>query len=292
MLALLVVTIWGTNFVVIHVGLARFPALTFAALRFTLVSLPLLPFVRWPGAKRAPVVFYGLLVGLGQFGLMLFAMQGHISPGLASLLIQSQAFFTVAIAILVAGERLNLRNLVGLMLCLTGILLVLLHAGSDTDLLGIALVIAAGLAWGAANVVARAIGKVNPLALVAWSNLFAVPPLILAALWLEGPHAIYLSLISAGLAAWSAALWQSFGNALLGYAAWNWLLARHPASRIAPFGLLVPFFGLGSSALLLKESLPSWKLAAAGVVVAGLAINILPSARRMPKPRTVRDTQS
>ena len=104
LLALLVVGIWGTNFVVIHVGLARFPAMTFAALRFSLVSLPLLPFVPWPNAARRPVIVYGLLIGLGQFGLMLFAMQGHISPGLASLLIQAQAFFTVAIAVLAAGR--------------------------------------------------------------------------------------------------------------------------------------------------------------------------------------------
>lgn len=285
MLALLVVGIWGTNFVVIHVGLAHFPALTFAALRFTLVSLPLLPFVRWPGATRAPVIAYGLLIGLGQFGLMLFAMQGHVSPGLASLLIQAQAFFTVAIAIMVAGERLGTRSLAGLALCFAGILLISLHTGRDADLLGIALVIAAALSWGIANVVARGIGRVNPLALIAWSNLFAVPPLIVAAFWVDGPHAIFVSLISAGAAAWASALWQSFGNALFGYAAWNWLLARHAASRIAPLGLLVPFFGLGASALLLGESLPAWKLAAAGAVIAGLAINILPSVR--PRPDAV-----
>lgn len=282
LLALLVVAIWGTNFVVIHVGLAQFPALTFAALRFTLVSLPLLPFVRWPGAARGPVVAYGLLIGLGQFGLMLFAMQGHISPGLASLLIQAQAFFTVAISMLVAGERLASRNLAGLALCLAGIVLVSLHTGHDADALGIALVLGAALAWGIANVVARGIGKVNPLALVVWSNLFAVPPLILAALWVDGPGVIAASIVSAGPEAWASALWQSYGNALFGYAAWNWLLARHPASRIAPLGLLVPFFGLGASALLLGESLPGWKLAAAGVVVAGLAINILPAARAKP----------
>lgn len=280
LLALLVVGIWGTNFVVIHVGLARFPAMTFAALRFSLVSLPLLPFVPWPNAARRPVIVYGLLIGLGQFGLMLFAMQGHISPGLASLLIQAQAFFTVAIAVLAAGERLSARDYAGLALCLAGVLLVSVHTGHDADALGIVLVLAAALAWGIANVVARGLGRVNPLALIVWSNLFAVPPLIVAALWFDGPRTIYSSVMSAGASAWASALWQSFGNALFGYAAWNWLIARHPASRVAPLGLLVPFFGLGASALVLGESLPAWKVGAAGMVVAGLAVTILPPRRQ------------
>lgn len=275
LLALLVVAIWGTNFVVIHFGLAHFHALTFATLRFAVASLPFLPFLAWPGARRSLVVLYGLLIGVGQFGLMLVAMQGHISPGLASVLIQAQAFFTVIIAVKASGEELHRGNVLGLALCLAGVLMVVAYAGGDADILGIALVMGAALSWGLGNVVARGIGKVNPLALVAWSNLFAVPPLAAAALWTDGWAVVSESLRTAGPVAWSSALWQSLGNAMFGYAAWNWLLARHPASRIAPLGLLVPFFGLGASAWLLGEALPGWKILAALAVVSGLAINIL-----------------
>lgn len=275
LLAVLVVAIWGTNFVVIHFGLAHFHALTFATLRFVVASLPFLPFLAWPDARRHLVVLYGLLIGVGQFGLMLFAMQGHISPGLASVLIQAQAFFTAIIAVRMSGERLHRGNILGLLLCAAGVMTVALFARGDADGLGIALVMAAALCWGFGNVVARGIGKVNPLALVAWSNLFAVPPLAAAALYTDGWAVIGESLRTAGPAAWSSALWQSLGNAMFGYAAWNWLLARHPASSIAPLGLLVPFFGLGASAWILGEDLPAWKIAAALAVVSGLAINIL-----------------
>lgn len=275
LLALLVVAIWGTNFVVIHVGLAHFPALTFAALRFAFASIPFLPFLAWPGVRKRLVVVYGLLIGVGQFGLMLVAMQGHISPGLASVLIQTQAFFTVVLAVTLAGERLHQGNFLGLVLCAAGVAMVAVYAGGDADALGIFLVMGAALSWGLGNLVARGIGKVNPLALVAWSNLFAVPPLVAAALWSDGWAMTVRSLHTAHAAAWASVLWQSLGNAMLGYAAWNWLLARHPASSIAPLGLLVPLFGLGASAWFLGEAMPAWKILAALSVVMGLAINIL-----------------
>lgn len=284
LLAVLVVAIWGTNFVVIHFGLAHFHALTFATLRFLAASLPFIPFLAWPATRKWYVIAYGLLIGVGQFGLMLFAMQGHISPGLASVLIQAQAFFTVILAVAATGERLRLANLLGLCFCAVGVAIVVWFGGGDADEIGVFLVLGAALSWGFANVIARQIGHVHPVALVAWSNLFAIPPLAAAAVWSDGPAGILISVETAPWSAWASALWQSLANAIFGYAAWNWLLARHPASRIAPLGLLVPFFGLGASALVLGESLPIWKLAAAATVVSGLAVNIM--ARPRPKEST------
>lgn len=281
LLAVLVVAIWGTNFVVIHLGLAHFHALTFATLRFVMASIPFIPFLAWPATSKARVITYGLLIGVGQFGLMLFAMQGHISPGLASVLIQAQAFFTVIIAVLATGERLRFANLLGLCFCAIGVVIIVYYAGGDADGLGVLLVLGAALSWGLANVVARRIGPVHPVALVAWSNLFAIPPLAAAALWNDGVSGIAQSLATAPPTAWLSALWQSLANAIFGYAAWNWLLARHPASRIAPLGLLVPFFGLGASAIFLGEGLPWWKLIAAGTVVSGLAVNIMARPSRV-----------
>ncbi len=79
----------------------------------------------------------------------------------------------------------------------------------------------------------------------------------------------------ADLATWVAVAWQGWGNTLFGYAAWGWLLARHPAATIAPMALLVPVFGMGASALWLAEALPLWKLAAAALVMAGMALNLI-----------------
>jgi O-acetylserine/cysteine efflux transporter len=108
-----------------------------------------------------------------------------------------------------------------------------------------------------------------------WTSVFAVPPLFALSFIVEGPAAIWQGLQQADAATWGAVLWQSLGNTLFGYGVWGWLLSRHPAATIVPMALLVPVFGMSSAALLLGEPLPAWKLIAAGLVMSGLAINLL-----------------
>jgi len=131
------------------------------------------------------------------------------------------------------------------------------------------------LSWAAGNLIARRAGRVDMLGFMVWSSLFAVPPLALLSLLVEGPAAIALGLAAAGPGVWVAVLWQSIGNTLFGFGAWAWLLARHPAATITPLALLVPVFGIGASAALLGEALPAWKIGAAALVMAGLALNML-----------------
>lgn len=280
LLAVTIVAIWGTNFVVIHRGLEDFPPITFGALRFFAASLPFLAFVRWPKAKLSTVAAYGLLIGVGQFGLLFYAMAGHISPGLASLIVQTQAFFTVGLALVLAGETLHLRNVVALLLAGSGVALIAANTGGDATPLGIALVLGAALGWAGGNIVAKKAGAVDMLGLMVWSSLFAAPPLLAIAIAVEGPAAIGRALAHADAVAWASVAWQAIGNTLFGYGAWNWLLSRYPTSQVAPLALMVPVFGMSASALLLNEPLPAWKLAAAALVIGGLAINILAGQRR------------
>lgn len=284
LLALLVVAIWGTNFVVIRHGLGQFRPFTFGALRFFFASVPLLAFVRWPRAGLATVASYGLLIGVGQFGILFWAMDGHISPGLASLVVQTQAFFTVALAVLISGERLRAHNLLALLVSGSGIALIALNTGGDADGIGLALVLAAAFAWASGNIVAKRAGPVDMLGLMVWSSLFAVPPLLAIAILTEGWPAFSASVARAGVDGWTTVIWQSVGNTLFGYGAWNWLLSRYPAAQVAPLALMVPVFGMSASALLLGEGLPLWKLAAAALVISGLAVNILAGPRTRPSP--------
>ena len=196
LLAIIVVAIWGSNFVVIRIGLNQFPPFTFATLRFLLASLPLLPFFRWPETDWKNVVVYGLLIGAGQFGLMLYAMSGDISPGLASVLIQTQAFFTVALAVYFAGERIGARNIFGLLLCAAGVTIVIFMGGGEASPIGVALVLGGAFCWAMGNIVARRAGPINALSLVAWSNIFAILPLaamalLFGALWSHGPRVAF-----------------------------------------------------------------------------------------------------
>lgn len=282
LLALAVVAVWGTNFVVIKWALAALPPLLLGVLRFALAFAPAALFIPRPAVGWRPLATYGVLIGAGQFGLLYLAMNGHISPGMASLVVQTQVFFTIGLAMVADGEKVRSYQWLALVLASAGIVVIGWHTGGDTTLLGLAMVLAAALAWAFGNQVARRMGRVDTLGVVVWSSVFALPPLALLSLLVEGPARWVQGFAAADAGVWAAVAWQAVGNALFGYAAWGWLLARHPAATVAPMALLVPVFGMSASALLLAEGLPAWKLIAAALVLAGLALNLLGS-RLLPR---------
>jgi len=275
LLALAVTVVWGTNFVVIKVGLGQLPPLTFAALRFALAFAPAALFLRRPDVPIRNLAAYGVLIGLGQFGLLYIAMHGMISPGLASLVIQSQVFMTIGLSIWLTRERLRGFQWAALAVGAAGLGVIFTHTDAVTTAGGLGLVLVAALCWALGNTVQRATPQVNSLAYVVWSSLFSVPPLIAVALVREGWPAMAAGITHATPTTWAVILWQSIGNTLFGYGVWGFLLARYPAATVSPFALLIPVSGMAASALWLGEPLPAWKLAAAGLILAGLAINLL-----------------
>ena len=273
LLGLAVVAVWGTNFVAIRLGLDALPPLLFAALRFTFAALPLVFFLKRPAVPWRDLAAFGLFIGVGQFGLLFIAIDGLIAPGLASLVVQIQVVFTIALAMRGTGERLAPVQYMALAMAVAGVAIILSHTGGTTTRLGVALVVGAAFSWSLGNMVQRRAGKVDMLAFVVWSSLFAIVPLFALAFVFEGAPRIVQAIGDAGPLVWAVVAWQSVGNTMFGYGAWGWLLARYPAASVAPMALLVPVFGMGSAALWLGEPLPGWKLAAAGLIIGGLAVN-------------------
>ncbi len=274
-LALVIVAVWGTNFVVIKNGLSTFPPFYFAALRYFFVFLPIVFFVPRPKVSWSNLCIYGLATGVGQFGVLYYAINSQISPGLASLVIQTQVFFTIGFAMLFAKEGLQRYQAVAVTISMTGLGIIALHTDSTTTFLGLALVVFGGFSWGIANTVSRQAGSINMLSYVVWASAFSIPPLVLLALVLEGGAAHLWDLtLATPIGAWVGVLWQSWGNTLFGYTAWAWLLSKHPAALVTPTALLVPIFGMGASTFFLDESLPLWKILAASLVITGLVLNL------------------
>lgn len=178
--------VWGTNFVVIKLSLGSFPPFLFAALRYIFALLPLVFFFPKPKVPWWNLCIYGVAVGVGQFGVMYFAMDGRISPGLASLVIQTQVFFTIGFAMFFANERLRLYQAVAVVVALTGLGIIALHTDANTTFLGLALVVFSGFSWGVANTVSRRAGSINMLGYVIWASAFSIPPLLLISLVFEG----------------------------------------------------------------------------------------------------------
>ncbi len=282
-LAVAVAAVWGFNFVAIKVGLADFPPILFCALRFALAALPLLVL----GLRGGPPVPWrfilgiGLVLGVVKFSLLFVGMDVGMPAGLSSLVLQSQAFFTALFAAVVLGERPGPKQMLGMAVAFSGIGLIAAEMPAGDSLLGLGLVIAAAAAWGVSNLLMKQAKAPDLFRMMLWVSAVPPIPLFLLSLGLEGPDRVWHALTHLTPLGIGAAVYIAFGATLFGFAAWGFLLRHHPASLVAPFSLLVPIFGMSSSALLLGESFTPLKLAGALLVLAGLAVAVLklPSAR-------------
>ena len=273
LIALGVVTIWGVNFVVIKIGLQDLPPILFTALRFIFAALPLVFFVTRPQASWPLVLVYGMFQFALQFTLLFSGIKLGLPAGLASLVIQLQAFFTIGLAVLILGERPKLVQLLGALVALSGMGLVAVHLEGEATLIGFVLVVLGGVCWAVANIATKKMGQVNALSLVVWGSLIASPPLLLASWLMEGAAAWQLAANNFSLKTLLTVLFQSYPNTILGFGIWSLLMRKYAAATIAPFTLLVPVAGMTSAALILGEQLQWWKLAAGALVLGGLALN-------------------
>jgi O-acetylserine/cysteine efflux transporter len=273
-LAILVVAIWGFNFVVIKVGLKELPPILLCALRFFLAAFPAVFFIKRPTVPFRSVMAFGLVMFASQFTLLFSGMYAGTTAGMASLVLQVHVFFTVALAVVFLAEQPSVWQIIGALTAFSGIGLVAIHTGGEISALGLILIVAAAASWGIGNLIAKKLGKIDMLALVVWGSLVAWPPLLLLSYLLEqGSWSLedmaHLSWLTIG-----AVGYITYLSTLLGFAVWSWLLSHYPAATVAPFTLLVPVFGFTSSALALGEPLYPWKLAAAILIIAGLCINL------------------
>lgn len=280
LLAFIVALIWGTNFVVIRYGLDELPPFLFAAIRFLLVAFPLIFFVAKPKASWLLIAAYGLLIGFGQFGLVYLAMQNDITPGLASLVLQMQVFFSIVLAWVFFKESASLIQWLALVVSFSGIALIASNVDGHTTTRGLILILIAATSWALGNMVVKKAGKVDIIAFLVYSSLFSVPVLAAMSFYFEGWTLIKTSLQSASMTSVWVVLWQTVGNTLIGYGIWNFLLNRYSTAIVTPWSLLVPVFGMLASFLLLDEPMQLWKLIAAGLILLGLAMNIYASKRK------------
>ncbi|WP_456318837.1 EamA family transporter [Deinococcus rhizophilus] len=280
LLALLITFIWGVNFVVIKWSVAEASPLLVAALRFAVAAFPAVLLVPRPRLSARILWGYGLAVGVVQFGLLYLAVQLGMSAGVASLLMQTQAFFTALLAARFLGERITPPQMLGMALAFGGMAVIGTASGGDVTPIGLGLTLVAALGWAVSNLLVRASGGANVFALVVWSSLIAPLPLAGLAVLTEGWSAVVGTLTGSGATFWAAVLFMGLGNTVLGFGVWSLLIQRHGAARIAPLSLLVPVFGMLASAVFYREAFPALKLLGAGLVLAGLVLHVLGGRRK------------
>ncbi|HEU4568496.1 MAG TPA: EamA family transporter [Marmoricola sp.] len=241
LLAAVVASVWGFNFVVIDWGMGDVPPLLFAAIRFTLVALPACFLVPRPAAPWRTVVAVGTFMSLGQFGLLYASMHAGMPPGLAALVLQAQVVLTVVIASGVLRERPSAAQVGGVLLGAVGLLIVGLGRGGHVPLGALLLCLAAALSWAIGNVVSRAARLTGGgLSLTVWSAFVVPVPLLLLSLLLDGPGAVGDGFAAFGWHAALSTLYTAALASLVGYGIFNTLLARNPSAAVVPWVLLAP----------------------------------------------------
>ncbi len=281
LLAMLVVLVWGVNFVVIKMGLHAMPPLLLAGLRFVLVAFPALFFVARPRVPLRLLLGYGLTISFGQFAFLFCALKFGMPAGLASLVLQAQAFFTIVLGAVAFGERLTRQHVVGITLAVLGVVLLAQSSmqGQSVALMGFMLTLAAAFCWACGNIFNKKLMQVQPqpevMSLVVWSALIPVVPFLLASLLFDGAQVVGQSLVNIDLTTILSLVYLAYGATIVGYGIWGTLLGRYETWRVAPLSLLVPVVGLISAALLLDEALTPLQLCGALLVMAGLCVNVL-----------------
>ncbi len=278
--ALGVVVIWGLNFVAMKWSLRDFTAFQLGAIRYVFAALPLVLFVRCPQLPVRWLIYYGLAQGVGQFGLLFFALQAGMTAALASVVMQTQLFFTTLLGVILLQERIGGPLRVGLALAAMGLSCFTLNVVGDgssggTTLLGLGLNLFAAFMWGVANIITRKAQKAHPgydaLQFVVWSSLVPIIPFILLSLVFDPPASRW-QWLHASFGAWAGAAYLGWIATILAYAMWTGLFKRHPANRVAPFSLGVPVVGLAAGMGLLGEHITGWQWGGIFCVVAALAV--------------------
>jgi O-acetylserine/cysteine efflux transporter len=281
-LAVAVAAIWGLNFVIIDVGLDDFPPLLLSAMRYALASLPLLILRGSPGVPWRWVFAVGIAIGVVKFSLLFIGMDVGMPAGLASLVLQAQALFTVVFAAIVLRERLVASQAAGLAIAFGGLALVATGLDGQATPTGFVLVIAAAVAWGVGNLAIKRAAPPDAMRFMSWMCLVPPLPLLCLSLAFEGPAEIGHAFAHVDLGGIGAVLYLAFAATTVGWALWARLMGLYPASMVAPFALLVPIFGIGFAAALLGEPVGSRELIAAVLVLGGVLLTL--TAPR-PAPR-------
>lgn len=271
-IALLVMFLWGVNFVAAKLGLQEFPPMLMLSIRFLLVALVLLPFVPVPRDKMGPIAALSFVLGTVHFGLMFNGIKG-VDAGVAAVAIQLQVPFAAILAAFFFRDVLGWRRLVGMLFAFAGIVMIAGEPRMHSSLISLALVIAASFVWAISNIQVKMIEDTHPLSVLAWSSLLSSPQLFALSLIMESGHIDAVA--EAGWRGWGAIAYMVVCVSLIGYGIWYTLVPRYAVNQTMPFTLTVPVFGVAAGALLLDERMTWLMMAGSAMTLAGVAVIVL-----------------
>lgn len=273
-LAVLITAIWGVNFSVIKLGLATVDPFILAGIRFSLCALPAIFFIRKPDVAWRYIVGYGLVFGIGLWGVVNLGIKLGLSAGIASLVLQFSAFFTIVLGSWVFKEALSRFQILGMLIALGGLLCIITISDGSVSLSGVLLVLLGAASWSVANIINKKASTRDVFGYLVWSSAFAPIPLFALDYVVNGSAGYAAFVHQVDGSAVLSILFQVYPNTLFAYWIWNSLLKTYPVSTVAPLSLLVPIFGMLGSVLLFNESVTLSKVLAVALIVLGLAVGL------------------
>lgn len=273
-LAVLITAIWGVNFSVIKLGLATVDPFILAGIRFSLCALPAIFFIRKPDVPWRYIIGYGLVFGIGLWGVVNLGIEAGLSAGIASLVLQFSAFFTILLGGWVFKEALTRFQVLGMLIALAGLLCIISISDGSVSLCGVLLVLVGAASWSVANIINKKASTRDVFGFLVWSSAFAPIPLFALDYAVNG-RVGYTTLVNQiDATALLSILFQVYPNTLFAYWIWNSLLKTYPVSTVAPLSLLVPIFGMLGSVVVFNESVPLNKILAVVLILIGLAVGL------------------
>ncbi|MEO9275983.1 EamA family transporter [Marinomonas sp. 5E14-1] len=279
LLGLAIIFVWGFNFVVIRWGLDELTPMMLGGLRFVGIAAIGSFFFSFPKTPLKWVILYALTLNFGQFALLFLAMEFGMPAGLASLVLQSQAIFTLLFATLFLKECVRPYQLLSIGVAAIGLAIIgLNNANTTMTALGFAITLAAAASWGLGNIVTKTISKKgydSNVNLVVWASWIPPIPFFLGAYFIDGADVMWSNLIHINWKAIATLFYLSVAASIIGYGLWNYLMSRYSAGTVAPLTLGVPVVGLTSAALILNEEISSFQWLGIALVLTGLVMNTL-----------------
>lgn len=271
-LGLLVMFIWGINFAVIKLGVNDVNPLVVTAMRFTLAAIPLVFFVKKPDVQWRYLISYGVVFGLGVWGMASWSITEGLSAGMASVLLQANVLFGIAIGAVVFKESLSLVKLCGVAIALLGLMTALYATDGSVTIAGVMLILTAALCWSLTSTIVKKSNTTQVFAFSLWGMLFAPVPLLALAVFLNGPEVLVEAVEVWSWNASFSVIFQAYPTTLFGYWVWNKLLVKYPLSTATPLTLLVPVFGLIGGYLVFEETMTSLQILASALILSGILV--------------------
>jgi O-acetylserine/cysteine efflux transporter len=274
LLAVLVAVIWGLGFVASRLALDELSPALMTAMRFAIAALPCL-FVRRPNVPWSVLIAISATLFLGQFLAQSWAIAQGVPVGLASVIVQSQALFTVAFAVLAFREVPARMQIAGIGVAAIGLLMICGTVGFDFSVGAFAVLMISPVSFAIGNLLLRQAREVPMFDLFAWLCLVPPLPLLALAFAVDGPRGTWLSLAHMSATGWISMMFVGAISTCIAYWLWGRLLRDHTAAQVVPFALLVPFVGAAASSAVFGETFGPLRLAGMVTVVGGIAIMLL-----------------